>query len=73
MEETPEAKTVEVKGEAVEGAAGEALEEVPWQEAVPVAVDSRTSGEGRSRCSSRDDNVPTFQTPLKTNTTTIDN
>ena len=61
MEETPEAKTVEVKGEAVEeGAAGEALEEVPWQEAVavPVAVDSRTSGEGRSRCSSRDDDVP---------------
>ena len=58
MEETPEAKTVEVKGEVVEGEAVVA-EEVPLQEAaVPVAVDSRTSGEGRSRCSSRDDDVP---------------
>ena len=54
MEETPEAKTVEVKGAGEE----EAMEEVPWQEAVPVAeaVDSRTSEEVRSRCS-RDENV----------------
>ena len=56
MEETPEAKTVEVKGAGEEE---EAMEEVPWQEAVPVAaeaVDSRTSEEVRSRCS-RDENV----------------
>ena len=56
MEETPEAKTVEVKGEAVEEEEA-AVAEVPWQGAVPVVVDSRTSGEGRSRCSSRDDDV----------------
>ena len=56
MEETPEAKTVEVKGAGEEEE--EAMEEVPWQEAVPVAeaVDSRTSEEVRSRCS-RDENV----------------
>ena len=48
MEETPEAKTVEVKG-----AEEEAMEAVPWQEVVPVEepVDSRTSEEVRSRCS----------------------
>ena len=56
MEETPEAKTVEVKGAGEEEE--EAMEEVPWQEAVPVAEagDSRTSEEVRSRCS-RDENV----------------
>ena len=60
MEETPEARTVEVKGEAEEEGAAAGEEEVPWQEAEgPVAsADSRTSeGEGRTRCSSRDEDV----------------
>ena len=49
MEETPEAKTVAVKGVAEAEAVGQ---EVPLQE----AGDSRTSGEGLSRCS-RDEDV----------------
>ena len=63
MEETPEARTVALKGAEEEAMVAAEVEPVLWreEESAVGAADSRTSGEGRSRCSRDGDVQSSFE------------
>lgn len=63
MEETPEARTVALKGAEEEAMVAAEAEGLVRRQAVSAAVaaDSRTSGEGRSRCSRGEDVQSSFE------------